>query len=191
LEHLVATFCDKGNELSDFFAADPNSLIRAICESVPAYVNAGEEQIGYAIRSELLNRIKDLAKVEGVGIGVLTPVFSAQEVCKGAQKGEVESSLHAATDPAVKAEFEQWYREEISTDPSDLEKWNNALYLSASTDQYFTGFIGGLGRRTAFAEAALAEQVQNVKPRLDALVSQVTAQLERSRQVLGSPKLEA
>ncbi len=168
IEKLVDSHQNKSNELSEqMFSTDPGIILAAIRTAIPAYEEGGKVQLGYAVRDSILKALSDL---------------SYKEV----PKREVEPSLPAAADPAVKAEFEQWYREEISTDPSDLEKWNNALYLSASTDQYFTGFIGGLGRRTAFAEAALAEQAQNVQPRLDALISQVTAQLERSKTNLAS-----
>jgi hypothetical protein len=167
LEQLVGTHLNKAKELSaPIFAADPQPLIAEIRTSYPAY-EAGGVHIGYLIRHALFKSIKGLA-------------------LKDAAKREIESSLHAAADPAVKAEFEQWYREEVSTEPADLEKWNNSLYIHESTHQYFAGFIGGLGRRNAAVEAALAERAQNVQPRLDALINQVSAQLERSRQALGS-----
>lgn len=167
LEQLVATHLNKAKELSaPIFAADPQPLIAEIRTSYPAY-EAGGVHIGYLIRHALFQSIKGLAFKDAANRGVEPP-------------------LPAAVDPAVKVEFEQWYREEISTEPADLEKWNNSLYMHESTHQFFVGFLGGLERRKAAVEAALAERAQNVQPRLDALINQVSAQLERSRQALGS-----
>jgi hypothetical protein len=301
LEQLVASCVNKDDELSDFFATDPNFLISDICKGIPAYVNAGEEQIGYAINLKQLNRIKDLAKAvpgelvtlapEGVDpvvskqqalvvraqlksdlesfcreirgenfvedvhffglYHVITysqlarleqlvdlyrnksselsqPLFSGDpgiviaairtsipayeeggkvqlgyavrdSIVKAlsdlayeeAPQREVEPSLPAAADADVTAKFEQWYLEEINNLPSDLEKLASGVYAHESTYHYFKGFLGGLGLRNATDEATHAEVNQNVQPRLDALINQVGAQLESSRQVLGAKTSEA
>lgn len=177
LEQLVASYADKGHELSVFFAKDPAGIIAEIRKGIPSYDKPGEEQTGYAIRHSLL--------LEILAMAVPGQKFSLLAMAVPGEKRELDVTRQAAADPAVKADFEQWYREEVSTEPLDLEKWNNCLYVNASTHDHFVGFLGGLSRRQAATEAPQADQATNVQPRIDALLSLAAEQLARSRAVTG------
>jgi hypothetical protein len=169
LVRLVHTYLEKSQVLSaPLFSTDPKLMLAVINTSIPAFGDGGMVRVGYAVKDSLVKLIKGLA-------------YGSEP-----QRG-VDSSLPAAPDSAVKAEFEQWYREDISNEPADLEKWGNGVYLHESTFHYFKGFLGGLARRKAAAEGEPAEEAENVQPRLDALIVQVSQQLAKSREVLGQP----